>query len=420
MGAVGSVERARAALGALCIGLAAMMVSACTGMAGDHDDDTELDDPEGGDRGAQGAGNLAEQRLALADLWANAPPPPPKTLPVKEGIWLSRAEALALPVQGAAWDALRAAASEPMGKPALRNQNDDTNVLVLARALVFVRTGDQTYRSQVLQTCRAAIGTERNGRVLAVGREAAAYAIAAELVGLTDASDPTLEQDFRAWLKQLLDADLDGSTIQYIHSTRPNNWGTDAGAARAAIAAYLGDEVELARTAQVFKGWLGDTATYPGAVNAAKELGFRYGTDTSWQADPNQPLGVNRVGALSASGESLDGALPDDMRRGGPIAFPPKYTNYPWGALQGATVIAEILSRRGYDAWSWQDRAVLRATAFLQGLSTRFSSEWWAHDDDEWIPYVINRRYGTAFPAGDPKRFGKNMGWTAWTHGTAP
>jgi len=241
-----------------------------------------------------------------------------------------------------------------------------------------------------------AIGTEVGGRTLALGRNLASYVIAADLVGLDSGQDT----QFRAWLRQTLTEELDGKTLQSTHEIRANNWGTMAGASRAAVAAYLGDQQEMERVAKVFKGWLGDRASY---------AGFSFGSDLSWQADPAKPVGVNPIGAIK-EGHSIDGALPDDMRRGGSFTWPPVQTNYPWGALQGAVTQAEILFRSGFNAWQWQDRALLRAVQFLNGLG------WKPGGDDQWIPWLIDSRYGTQFatnPSADP---GKIMGWTAWTH----
>ena len=53
------------------------------------------------------------------------------------------------------------------------------------------------------------------------------------------------------------------------------------------MAVYLGDATELANTAQVFKGYLGDRASY---------ADFKYG-DLSWQADPSKPVGINPLEA---------------------------------------------------------------------------------------------------------------------------
>lgn len=323
--------------------------------------------------------------------------------PVKrlaKGIWTSREELSKLPMTGPAFQHLKDFADRPAGIPDLKNQDQNNDVLVLAKALMFGRTGDQKYRRVVIDNCLKAIGTERDGRTLALGRNLAPYVIAADLVELESEQDGR----FRQWLRDVLTEELDGRTLVSTHEDRPNNWGTHAGAARAAVAVYLNDFAELERAAMVFKGYLGDRSSY---------ASFNYG-DLSWQADAKAPVGINPKGA-TREGHSIDGVMPDDMRRGTEFQWPPKRTNYPWEALQGALVQAEILHRAGYKSWEWEDRALLRAVSFLYEL------KWDPEGDDQWTPWLINYRYGTNFPTRCPVRFGKSMGWTDWTHsGTAP
>jgi hypothetical protein len=83
--------------------------------------------------------------------------------------------------------------------------------------------------------------------------------------------------------------------------------------------------------------------------------------------------------------------------------------------MEGAVVQAELLARAGYDAWNWEDKALLRAAQFLHNLDREFGG-WWAEGDDEWQPWLINNAYSTDFPATAPARSGKNMGYTDWTH----
>jgi hypothetical protein len=294
-----------------------------------------------------------------------------------------------------AWDRLRKAADRSLQEPDLKNQDQTNNVGVLAKALVYGRTGIKSYRTEVVEHCLKAIGTERGGRSLALGRNLAAYVIAADLVGLEPADD----KRFREWLRETLTEQLDGRSLQKTHETRPNNWGTHAGASRAAVAVYLNDREELEQTARVFKGYLGDRTSH---------AGFKFG-ELSWQADPNAPVGINPKGARR-DGHSIDGVLPDDMRRGGAYQWPPEKTGYPWEALQGAIVQAEILHRAGYDAWNWQDQALLRAVDFLH------QQGWPAAGDDYWVPWVVNFRYESQYPAKLPAGAGKTMGWTDWTH----
>ena len=320
--------------------------------------------------------------------------------PNAAGIWSSSRELDGLPETGAAWNNVMAEAATATGTPNVANQDDDTDVRVLAKAIVFARTGNQMYRTQVIDACMAAIGTEAGGRTLALGRNLIGYVVAADLVGLPADKDVA----FRAWLRRCLTETLDGRTLVNTHEDRPNNWGTHAGASRAAIAVYLNDTAELERCAKVFHGWLGNRAEY---------AGFQWG-DLSWQADPTKPVGINPAGA-KRDGHSIDGVLPDDQRRAGGFVWPPTKENYVWEALQGAIAQAVILHRAGYDVWEWEDQALLRAVRWLH-QDCGFP----ATGDDTWQPHLVNYFYGTTFPAPKPSSPGKNMGWTDYTHSAAP
>jgi hypothetical protein len=314
------------------------------------------------------------------------------------GIWISEEEILALPMSGPAWEGLRRWADAPLGDPKVSDQDDHSDVRVFAKALVHVRTREERYRAEVLTAIAAAIGTEKGGRTLALGRNLLGYVLAADLVGLP----AVLDASFSAWLRRCLTEVLDGRTLRSTHEERANNWGTHAGASRAAVARYLRDDAELARTALVFKGWLGDHASY---------AGFQYGRDRSWHADPALPKGVNPPGARR-DGHDIDGVLPDDQRRGGGFRWPPPREGYVYEALQGAIAQAVILGRAGYDAWNWESRALLRAFTWLHERCL-----FPAVGDDTWQPHVINHVYGTSFPAPVPTAPGKNVGWSDWTHG---
>ncbi|MCK6619877.1 MAG: alginate lyase family protein [Calditrichaceae bacterium] len=312
-------------------------------------------------------------------------------------IWTSAAELAQLPMSGAAWDKMKAEADKPTGTPNLSNQDDPTNVRVLAKALVYARTGVQSYRTEVIDACMAAIGTEEGGRTLALGRELIAYVIAADLVGLP-ANENAI---FRSWLQEVRHKDLQGRTLISTHEDRPNNWGTHCGGSRVAVAVYLNDTQEIASCAQVFKGYLGDRQSY---------AGFEYG-DLDWQVDPGQPVGVNPLGATK-QGHSIDGVLPDDQRRAGGFNWPPPKENYVYEALQGALAQAVILYRAGYtDVWNWEDQALLRGFKWLHE-----QANYTATGDDTWQPHLVNFYYGSNFPAPVPSSPGKNVGWTDWSH----
>lgn len=317
-------------------------------------------------------------------------------VPQSGSMWVSADQLSNVPTSGPAWEKLFDAAQEDTSDPDLSDQDDKTNVYVMAKALVYARTGNDAYRQEVVEAIRAVIGTEKGGRTLAVGRNLPAYIIAADLIDLS--TTPNVDADFRGWLRSLLSANLDGDTLRSTHEQRANNWGTHAGAARAAIAIYLGDQGELARTAQVFRGFVGDRDSY---------AGFSFG-DLWWQCDPQKPVPINPTGC-TIQGHSVDGLMPDEQRRAGRFQWPPQKENYVWGGLQGAVVQAQLLHRAGYPAWDWEDSALLRTVTWLHE-----QANYPAEGDDEWQPWLINAVYGTDFPAEMPAGVGKNVAWTDW------
>ena len=234
---------------------------------------------------------IATVAIAVAALVAASPA---GAAPAK-GIWLSQSEISALPMTGSAWSAVKAAADGSLGTPRISDQNSGHDIRTLAVALVFARTGDVAYRKKAADAIMSAVGTEAGGRTLALGRNLGGYVIAADLINLKS-YDTAKESQFRSWLSSVRSASLDGDTLISTAELRPNNWGTHAGAARVAADIYLGDVGDLARAVQVFKGWLGDRSQYSG---------FKFG-DMSWQADPANPVGIDRKGAL-IQGKSVDG-----------------------------------------------------------------------------------------------------------------
>lgn len=345
-----------------------------------------------------------------------ATPPRRVEEPVSDGIWISAAELSALPMQGEAWEQLLDTADGPLDEPNIAGLDANHDVQTLAVALVYARTGESDYRDKAAQAIRATMGTEYTGLLNgpgssqgataeSLGRNLAAYVIAADLIALEE-HDATLDAEFSAWISRLLYEQWEDGSVATVAERSAGSVGRTAGASHAAVAAYLQDAAELEYAARMFKGFLGDRQTY---------AGFRYGSDLSWQLIRLRPVGVNPAGARK-DGFDIDGALPEDMRRGCSFQVPPCPTTSPWGSLQGIVVEANILHRQGYDAWNWENRAVLRAVQFLHRLQQIYpQAQWWATGDDRWIPWIINVVYGTAFPTEGARR-GKNMGWTDWTH----
>lgn len=341
---------------------------------------------------------------ALA-LGAAAPSAAPAAM--HKGIWLTPAQLRRLPERGAAWRQLVRLAHENLGRADLSDQDSEHDTRVLATALVAARTDSDALRARTAAGIMDAIGTEKGGRTLSLARGLVSYVVAADLIDLRR-HDPGKDRRLRTWLRSVRREKLSPSenpTLILTHELRPNNWGTHAGASRIATDIYLGDAADLRRAAAVFKGWLGDRSAYHGFVWGSR----------SWQADPAAPVGVNRANA-TRDGVDVGGALPDDMRRGCAPKDPPCPTRYPWEAMQGAVAQAEMLYRQGYDSWHWGDDALKRAATYLFGLARRTGQEDWnAPAGHGWIPWLLNARYGTRFPARTPAAPGKGMGFTDWT-----
>lgn len=313
---------------------------------------------------------------------------------------MSPDEVKALPMSGNGWNAVSSAAKSSWGSPCLADLNCNFDVNLLAGALYAVRTGDETMRTKVANGIYATYtgGSENGSRALEISRNLQATVIAADLIGYRT-------PEFENWLRAVRGKTFSGKTIVSCNEDRPNNWGTHCGAARIAIARYLGDTGDLAAAAKIFHGWLGARSEY---------ASFEWG-NLSWQSNKSAPVGINPMGA-TIDGYNVDGVLPDDQRRSGTnsgnFTWPPPKENYVWEALQGASVQATMLTRAGYPAFEWENKALYRAANWLFNVD-KFPPD----GDDQWIPWVINKGYGVhTFPAADVGSTGKNMGFTNWTH----
>jgi hypothetical protein len=100
---------------------------------------------------------------------------------------------------------------------------------------------------------------------LGLGRELAAYVIAADIIDLKN-TNPQLDTAFRQKLQFLRTVPVPGGPDNLLECSneRPNNWGTHCTASRLVVAIYLNDQSDFHQAATVFKGWLGDRSAYAG------------------------------------------------------------------------------------------------------------------------------------------------------------
>lgn len=325
--------------------------------------------------------------------------------PPEDGLWISGSRLMSLPTSGAAWNNLMSEASKSAGTPDLSNQDDPTNMIVMAKALVCARVNQHC--QDVVAALQSVVNNkseDKAKRTLATGRELAAYVISADLINLK-VRDPGLDAQFRTRIWEIITKPMSdnhgGKSVYNEHEVTPNNWGTMAGGSRVAVVAYLGNKSEIDKAANTFLGWLGDTS---------KSSSFDFKGDTSWQC--SRPyVGVNPANC-SIQGHDVGGALPEEMRRSCSFTWPPCKSGYNWEAWQGAIVQAVILYNQGYDVWNASDKAILRGYQWLHSSAMNFP----ASGDDTWQPYLVNYYYGSSFPAPATSTPGKNAGWADWTH----
>lgn len=347
-----------------------------------------------------------------------------------KGLWISTAELMALPMSGPSWDRLVEQAEQDPGPADISDQDSNHDVLVLAEALVAVRAGRADLRRSAIDGLLEVIGTDDrpNGscewkpniaRSLAVGRNLSAYVIAADVLGLYPDGDPaSAGSRFGAWVDTIRHKpncphtdsgsypDGDWFDLSQFHDWSASNVSSMAGGSRVAAALYMGDDDEVRAAWQTFRRVTGDRT-------AGAELDFN-DNGLTWSSTPFAPVAINPPGAI-VDGHDVDGALVNDIGRGGAFAWPPGHTQYPWEGLAGLFVQAELFERAGFPAYEQQQQALLRAVMFMRRLADEFGEEWWDHS--AWVKYVCNRAYGTSLPVTEVGAKGKNMAWTDWTHG---
>jgi len=212
-------------------------------------------------------------------------------------------------------------------------------------------------------------------RLLQLGRNLPGYVIAADLIQLSS-FDPSFDSSFRSWISGLRTRTFSGTFRSLVNADEhdPGNWGAYDGAARAAIAAYLGDATDLARSAAAMRSFT--SGVHDGRWDFRPTL-----HDMSWECSyPNTAGYVPINGACTRSGHNLNGIVPLDMARGGGYRWAPTYTSYPRENLTGRVIEAQILFRAGYtDVFQWGSSALARVTNSLRRMDA-LDGRWFEPD----------------------------------------
>jgi putative cell wall-binding protein len=335
----------------------------------------------------------------LADA-LRAAPPAPTPGPADGHLMISKAELMALPTRGAAWESMRTVADGPLGTPDLVDQDNVNAGRTVAAALVYARTGQTSYRTKVVAQLRLVAQLPLSGtRTLSLGRQLGGYVIAADLVGYR-------EPQFVDFIDRIRTQDVGGHGRWYSLSQTAadtgNNWGAWALASRIAASRYLGDSKDVAEAARIFRGFTGDRDAYAGFRPTSDfDLSWACGGAAGWV--PINPASCGDRG----------GAIVEDISRsrGSYPAVDKTGLTYSWETLGGAVLSAELLSRAGYhDVYQWGDKALLRAAEFLHrqgGYPVRYSV-------NQYIPWSINRAYNVDLGPVNPAGYGRQFGYTDW------
>ena len=344
------------------------------------------------------------------------------------GIWTSVKELTDKPKSGPAWQVLFEGAQQKTLRPNLADQNDHTGVFVLAKAIVYVKTGNEKYKSEALQTIQrlVAIGMP-GGRTLAWGRNIAAYVMAADLLGYrTSEFESYIHHVADVWRCAQIEVCGGGrkATLREMFEKRPSNWGSHAFASLAAIYRYLGKMDELQA---IHDYWVRSVdITKPRPECHDRDYGKKLSKGwANWQTpdgkrDPRWILPQNAK--HKKCGINLDGIIPDDMDRGAPFAchIDEKhfhFTKYVWEGLQGLIVAARILDRAGLSIWEVGDKAIYRAAYAAQVRLGFLNNEWKATSKNVgWLLVFLDDVYGTDWLSSltNPKikwGYGRGAGW---------
>ena len=213
-----------------------------------------------------------------------------------------------------------------LGHADLSDQNSDHDVRVLATAMVAARTGDRGLRKRAAAGVMDAIGTEKGGRTLALARglhrlrrgrrphrpaplrprqgpDVPQMAEQVRREKLSPSQNPTLIAHARAAPQQLGHARGREPHRRRRLPRRPARSGPGR------------------RSVQ-------GLARRPRASTTASPSATRAGRRTPRRPSASIPPGSTKDGV------SIDGALPDDMRRGCDFKDPPCPTRYPWEACR--------------------------------------------------------------------------------------
>jgi hypothetical protein len=305
-------------------------------------------------------------------------------------------EVAGLPTSGAAWDRVRSVAAGSWTAPDVCNRDNKADVQALAGGLVYARTGDEAYKTKVVNAIKQAVASQKDGcssAVLALGRQLGGWVLAADYVGYRDPA-------FVQWVSQIRTREIGGHSrwhqLRFTSGNSSNNWGVWALASMIAADRFVGDGAALAQDWAIFKGY-GD-GSWKGFKPTADYL-------AGWNCSGYYAIEPGHCG-----NPDKNGAPVEDASRSGSTSAP--HPGYVTEAISGIAVQAMLLARGGYDAWGVNAQQVKRIAMFMYrfGIQNTQSVGYF-------VNWMIDRQYGTSYPkvAGNS---GRMFAYTDWLYGS--
>jgi hypothetical protein len=330
----------------------------------------------------------------------SSPVPTPRPGP---GLWISPTELAELPTKGSAWNAVLAVAEGDLGTASVADQDSSHDWKTLACALAAARTERADLRTKATNALSSAIGTEAGARWLAIGRNLGAYVISADVLGIH--SGPIYEW-LASFLTRTLRAHNRDDEVAVGNWPSGSNASAQTGFVTAALCVYTKDFARLDTFWDGYRRYCGDR------TSPVKQTS----NSDAWQFVPSDPVAIQDKGAVK-QGCRLDGAIGNDMSRGGDDVCSPGWTLYPWVGVEGVVPAALVFARAGYPAWEIADEAIRRTHDYLWFLrQTTGNPDWFDGRRANECVYLVNRAYGTKFPCLSPVDGGRTFGFSDWTH----
>lgn len=329
--------------------------------------------------GSDGTNPAVTDRMSVA---AAAEPTTP-TGPVDfRSIGASRDYIMSLPTSGTQWQQVVSMAGDAYTVDTGDGATDGSGNAV-AGALVYVRTGDTTYRDKVNAALDQVQATNpASWWHAAANRKMVGWVQAAELVGRAARNADGSLTAWGRYISEHTTVTHQAGPSRAAVMTRAaygwdNNHGAAARASLAAIQAVLGDTAGLSKSCKAMQAFLGGSSadgTYRFVMSTnpgSNEMGITGGAE-SWYVSGN-PAGIGLPGNGLRSG-----AIPSDAFREGatyPTIGAAGRDHYIAGNLMREVAAIGILEANGCDGlWEYASSAPLRAMEWIVANNVNVAS----------------------------------------------